>query len=825
MTGNKTTFWNFIQENRIEIPIIQRDYAQGRLGKEYLRASFLKNLKDALDDKLQNGEKVLKLDFVYGTIEQGRLQPLDGQQRLTTLWLLHWYIALRAGKLREVIVSQEESQKPKVSEVLSNFTYETRISSREFCEHLCDENNFQSYTCADGSYSDGCTSISIVDFITTQTWFYSVWKYDPTIQSMLRMLGGTKINNKKGEDIIDGIEELFKETDIDTFETYWQKLTCNSPIVFYYLPLKEFGLSDDLYIKMNARGKQLTMLENFKADLIGYIQEMAESEQDNCEWKNLLNAKNGIPIKMDTTWTDLFWMNKSESKKIDEIYFAFLNRYILNSLISSGSSANEIEANKTFIYLYGNKGNDTALQYTGFEIYKIPALETILKKLRTALENFHTFTSKMAGQKLEEIQKLFFPSWDNQNNFRFVPEYKEDSITFLTQSQRVIFHAVCKYFEQGEYEEKSFKRWMRVVWNLVENGSINSIESMIGSLRLIDELSLHSHDIYDFLAKDEPIKSESASEQQKEEREKAKKIIEDASWEEKIIKAEKYAFFKGTIRFLFRDENNECNWSDFDKKWENARNFFQDNNPYEKGYELLRYFISLFTDWSLFWGMTFDNENNSWKYVLVNKKWSKPIHELLTSDRIEVTEGYKSPLEGLDVKYEEQQKKVQEDLVTTSLLEHIEKGCHLNWRYDNYVLYPYNVKADWKKYIIANTRNESLPLLYGGKMSDDNKQSGKIYTDQKIDGCNFFWGRNIKFEYVKEGISYTFHWQSWNWIDMYDGDIRLIDKENSSAYEKLKIDASKINSENLTGELERCINDYIESQKQLQTNIECNATP
>lgn len=820
MTGNKTTFWNFIQENRIEIPIIQRDYAQGRLGKEYLRASFLKNLKDALDDKLQNSEKELKLDFVYGTIEQGRLQPLDGQQRLTTLWLLHWYIALRAGKLREVIVSQEESQKPKVSEVLSNFTYETRISSREFCEHLCNENNFQSYTCADGSYSDGCTSISIVDFITTQTWFYSVWKYDPTIQSMLRMLGGTKINNKKGEDIIDGIEELFKETDIGTFETYWQKLACNSPIVFYYLPLKEFGLSDDLYIKMNARGKQLTTLENFKADLIGYIQEMAESEQDNCEWKNLLNAKNGIPIKMDTTWTDLFWMNRSELKKIDEIYFAFLNRYILNSLISSGSSANEIEANKTFIYLY-NKGNDTALQYTGFEIYKIPGLETILRKLRTTLENFHTFTSKMDGQKLEEIQKLFFPSWDNQNNFRFVPEYKEDSITDLTQSQRVIFHAVCKYFEQGEYEEKSFKRWMRVVWNLVENGNINSIESMISSLKLIDELSSHSHDIYDFLAKDEPIKSESASEQQKEEREKAKKIIEDASWEEKIIKAEKYAFFKGGIRFLFRDENDECNWSDFDKKWENVRNFFQDNSPYKKACVLLRYFISLFTDWSLFGGMTFDNENNSWRSVLVNKKWSKPIHELLTSDRIEVTKGYKSPLEGLEAKF-------QEDLVTTSLLEHIEKGSYLRGN-GYYALYPYNVKADWKKYVIANTRNEILSSLYGGKiMSDDGKyeQSGKIYTDQKINGCNFFWGWNIKFKYVKEGTPYTFHWQSWNWIDMYDGDTRLLDKENSRTDKKLTIDACKINNpEDLTRELERCINDYIEYQKQLQTNIESNATP
>ena len=95
------SFWNYIKKNQIEIPIIQRDYAQGRIGKEKLRESFLTSLKQALDGKLPHGEKGLKLDFVYGAIEKGRMQPLDGQQRLTTLWLLHWYIALRSGNFSD----------------------------------------------------------------------------------------------------------------------------------------------------------------------------------------------------------------------------------------------------------------------------------------------------------------------------------------------------------------------------------------------------------------------------------------------------------------------------------------------------------------------------------------------------------------------------------------------------------------------------------------------------------------------------------------------------------------------------------------------------
>lgn len=792
MTGNKITFWSFIQKNKIEIPIIQRDYAQGRLGKEYLRQGFLTNLKEALDE--EDDEKELKLDFVYGSVENGKLQPLDGQQRLTTLWLLHWYIALRSGKLGEA------------SCILKNFTYETRVSSREFCEHLCDESNFSSFICTDDKEYGRCSQMSIVEFIIGQTWFYSAWKQDPTIQSMLRILGGTKINNKKGEDIIDGIEELFSNASFEEMESYWQKLTNNSPIVFYYLPLKEFGLSDDLYIKMNARGKQLTMFENFKADLIGFIQEQAESEQDNSKWKSLSNEANGIAIKMDTTWTDIFWRNRSESKRIDEIYFAFINRYILNSLILGLNSADEAEGNKNFCYLYGNKGNDTALQYTSFEFYKIPSLGVASEKLQTTLENFHSFISDRKEEALKDIQKEFLPLWDEQDGFRFIPEYKDNSITAVTQPQRVVFHAICRYFELGKYEKESFNRWMRVVWNLVENGNVNSIESMIGSLRLIDELGLHSHDIYGFLISDKTIKSNVASEQQSEEREKAKKIIEDINWEERIVSAEKYAFFKGAVRFLFRNENGEWDWDNFNKKWNNAQRFFDKEGAYQKDTMLLRYFISKFTDWSLFEGMTFDNTGSSWRTVLLDKKWMKPIHEISISDNIEIEDNYQSVLMSSD----NIQKRLQEDLVSTNLLDYIVSDCLLH----NNVLYPSNAKADWKKYVIANKRNEILSSLYGGKILDNDKQEGKIFTNQKIEiNCDFFWGWNIQFEYVYESVSYKFRWQSWGWIDMYEGDIRLIDKKTPFT-DKLVIDACLINTtEDLTRELERCINDYMEYKK------------
>ena len=72
-------------------------------------------------------------------------------------------------------------------------------------------------------------------------------KKDPTISSMLVML--------------DAIDLKFKEV-----EFLWERLK-RQAITFYFLPIKDMGLTDELYIKMNSRGKPLTRFENFKAEL------------------------------------------------------------------------------------------------------------------------------------------------------------------------------------------------------------------------------------------------------------------------------------------------------------------------------------------------------------------------------------------------------------------------------------------------------------------------------------------------------------------------------------------------------------------------------
>src|SRR3954470_10723122 len=105
---------------RVEIPLVQRDYAQGRKTPDVdaIRSDFLDVLVAAITD----GEAV-GLDFVYGDVQAGTLKPLDGQQRLTTLFLLHWYVALRTERLSTDLP-------------WTHFRYATRASAELFCERI-----------------------------------------------------------------------------------------------------------------------------------------------------------------------------------------------------------------------------------------------------------------------------------------------------------------------------------------------------------------------------------------------------------------------------------------------------------------------------------------------------------------------------------------------------------------------------------------------------------------------------------------------------------------------------------------------------------------
>lgn len=269
--------------NGIEIPLIQRDYAQGRdMPKvEDIRRRFVGALKKALI----NNEPVT-LDFVYGEIDNNRtLIPLDGQQRLTTLFLLHWYIARREG------VSEDKLA------FLTKFSYATRYSAREFCKRLVSPD-----------YQPDFNRFKLSEEITDQNWMPLDWENDSTISAMLRM--------------IDYIHVMFN----NSCNNLWPRLEAGC-ISFYFLPIKQLGATDDLYIKMNSRGKPLTEFENVKAEWEASIRAIDPSIMPKQDAEQLQHR---IEQKMDLDWTDLLWpyRNGQTGSSADDVVDDKFIRYL-----------------------------------------------------------------------------------------------------------------------------------------------------------------------------------------------------------------------------------------------------------------------------------------------------------------------------------------------------------------------------------------------------------------------------------------------------------------------------------------------------------------
>ena len=268
----------------IEIPLIQRDYAQGRKNPQVqqIRERFIASLFDALDS-----EDGIDLDFVFGDVvekDQGArkvptLYPLDGQQRLTTLFLLHCYLAWHIPETAGARLPWHA------------FSYATRPGARAFCEFLTQ--------CRPA----GLDQVSVSAWLKDQPDYLPTWKHDPTIQGMLVML--------------DDLHARYRHFPDGKHRAHWEKLTdlARPAIRFHLLPIPSTSENNSLYVKMNSRGKPLTEFENFKAELEDLMRANPAISQD---------AVRAFSQSIDTTWADLFWQYRGDNDLIDEECMRYL---------------------------------------------------------------------------------------------------------------------------------------------------------------------------------------------------------------------------------------------------------------------------------------------------------------------------------------------------------------------------------------------------------------------------------------------------------------------------------------------------------------------
>ena len=267
--GEKLTFCELLRKGyKIRIPSIQREYTYGNTTPKTAekRQKFLHFIFEAL-----TGNKEKSLGFIYGNISGGYLEPLDGQQRLTTLFLLYWLLA--EGTPNLLCASDQAA-----------FSYATRPTTQAFCNVFCRQN---ARTLIEEWRKKPKSTFS--DFLQNNDWFQYQWRQDPSIKSMLNMLN----------DMIAYQDQLsaapLTPKDLDR-------------LTFYFLELEGIA-GEDIYVKMNARGKQLSEFDLYKSGLEEKIQRSFDGRPaDKARFEHAWRQS------VDGDWLQFFWQNYGPEK-------------------------------------------------------------------------------------------------------------------------------------------------------------------------------------------------------------------------------------------------------------------------------------------------------------------------------------------------------------------------------------------------------------------------------------------------------------------------------------------------------------------------------
>lgn len=617
-----------LKVNKISIPIIQRDYAQGRKTADIVRVRnrFLDSLHDALD------KTPITLDFVYGDIDdKGVMIPLDGQQRLTTLFLLHWYAAKKEG-----VVADEYA-------FLKDFSYETRYSAREFCEELV-------------SFTPSFT-VKVSEEIVDQAWFPLEWKKDPTISSMLVM--------------IDAIVGKFSD-----MSGIWDKLL-DGAISFYFLPIKDMGLTDELYIKMNSRGKPLTQFEHFKAELERNLKEI-----------NPERAK-VIMSKIDINWTDMLWVYRGDDNVIDDEFLRYF-KFICD------------------IICYHEGGSPQGRSYDEFFLlnkYFSKDVENIENHIDTFEQYFDCWCSLENGLTPKSFLEQFISNDHELGKIQFrgdIDIFADCLNSFAETTGRnrrfplnrvVILYAIISYLlhkDEKSISCEQFARRLRIVNNLVRNSEDEVSDSELRSsgnrlpaiLNQVDSIIIEGN-------VDQTIEKNFNVAQLEEEAEKYTWIDEHLDMAEKLYELEDHQLLFGQVGIVGLDN------IDYADRF--AELFSCDLDLVDKA-------LMSFENYS-------QRERNNWRYQLgtsntrVQKAWQDLFHKSANYEY----ERTKNTLKQLLESSESFNNEVLNNIVNTYLLECEEKS-EFDIRY-YYVKYSCFRPGAYGKYYWKDFNNHPYRLL------------------------------------------------------------------------------------------------------------------
>lgn len=247
---------------KVVIPDLQRDYCWGN-PENNLVNSFMDTLI-GLDKK-----SPLTMGVIYGYTDSltGHIQICDGQQRLTTLFLIIGVLnrLLPGNQFQRILISDFEYYNDDQEPYLQ---YAIRESSLYFLSDL---------TC---NYFLSKTG----DDITIQPWFLNSYKLDPTINSILNAI-------KTIKDKLDGLS-------IESLQDLAEYVT--TKLKFLYLDMNNRISGEETFVIINTTGEPLSSVQNLKPLVIKENRDKYPSVAS--DWEEL------------ETW---FWRKRERAKQHD----------------------------------------------------------------------------------------------------------------------------------------------------------------------------------------------------------------------------------------------------------------------------------------------------------------------------------------------------------------------------------------------------------------------------------------------------------------------------------------------------------------------------
>lgn len=566
---SNTNFWTEISNYNIHVPYYQRDYAQGRCdgGRiDNIREVFVYELYQAITKR----EKTCHLGLVFGSYDIAKKSfiAVDGQQRLTTVFLLHWYVAWREGNLSDY------------EKTLKNFSWDTRSYSSQFVALLF---NIK-------------LSNNVIEAIKTNCNYFSIWGNDPTVKGMLTMLEEIERQYPKNEDGL--CQKLFSDD-------------CN---IRYDILKLEKNSDGKTYLKMNSRGRSLTTFELFKSKFIdNYKPSFAENFDTS--WLHFMLS-----------------MSKNENGDFadpDISYMNFINEYTY--LILKSKDITDSDTYKEFIAAK-LKGDLIDVPFISFEKYNPAFVGNIdcfsnffdwivvnYGKIKGIDENLAFKSEKKEWEFfLDKIIISHNPTFSHRA--KFLSLFKYANLTNYDVLNEELFRKWNRVFrnliENSDIDAANFGDVCETV-NVINNSDIYLYLSSGGGLSTLNEKQVNEE-----IAKAKQI------EVPRYDGKSWEHIINEAESYAFFKGAIRFLFTKETIGDDWDDF--DMKWENAQKYFDD--NGVKDKTLYKTNALLMKSLLANGNWNNIWWHFEFSNDKVRWKRILTSDNWKIAVDAIMSKE-------------------------------------------------------------------------------------------------------------------------------------------------------------------------------------------------